>query len=364
LDKIDVVHFVTGGFSGATAVARQLVQQANQSVGERHLLVLRKKRQTRAAQLQQLTEQQIPYVVVPGWSHLATIYSLVKLLTRLKPRVLIAHGFSEHLWGRLAAIIAGVPVIIHVEHNSKERYTPMRLWLAKKLAARTRWIVGVSEGVKNSLLELGFPAEKCVFINNGINLSPYLDADAYPYAARNGGIVMIARFAQQKDHLTLLQALALLKQRGLTPHLTLVGSGRARHRDRVVSLSKDLAIADQLTLIEHCADIAALLKQHSILVLSTHYEGFGLALAEGMAAGCNVIGTEVPGVREWLTQDTGGFLVRHKDAAHLADTLQLLLTQTQTAQNSAATGRRYAFANLGMEVMMQQYAALFSSLKE
>ena len=91
-----------------------------------------------------MAQQNIPFYLVPGWSHLATVFALVQLLKQIKPRVLIAHGFSEHLWGAVGGnTIAGVPVILHVEHNSRERYTPFRLWLAKQLTKRTRWLVGV-----------------------------------------------------------------------------------------------------------------------------------------------------------------------------------------------------------------------------
>jgi glycosyltransferase involved in cell wall biosynthesis len=361
LDKIDVVHFVTGGFSGATAVARQLVQQANQSVGERHLLVLRKKRQTRAAQLQQLTEQQIPYVVVPGWSHLATIYSLVKLLTRLKPRVLIAHGFSEHLWGRLAAIIAGVPVIIHVEHNSKERYTPMRLWLAKKLAARTRWIVGVSEGVKNSLLELGFPAEKCVYVNNGIDLSPYDNTLDVLWSDRIPGIVMCARFARQKDHATLLHALVILKDKyKLTPPLILVGGGKDSLRRSSEKLAQNLGVSNQVQFLGYISDIPNLLKKYKISVLSTRYEGFGLVLAEAMAAGCFVIGSAVAGVREWLATIDEHFIVPPADARGLADRIAWVLENPAKAEPLVQHGHLVACRSFGLHRMYEEYKQLIS----
>ncbi|HEY6529397.1 MAG TPA: glycosyltransferase [Cellvibrionaceae bacterium] len=361
MDKIDVVHFVTGGFSGATAVARQLVQQANQSAGEQHLLVLRKKRQTRVAQLQQLTDQQIPYLVVPGWSHLATILSLMNLLKRLKPRVLIAHGFSEHLWGRLAAVIAGVPVIIHVEHNSKERYTPMRLWLAKKLAVRTRWLVGVSEGVKNSLLAYGFPAEKCVFVNNGIDLLPYKNALDLSWSSRIPGIVMCARFARQKDHATLLHALALLKDNyQLTPPLILIGGGKASLRRRNEQLAQELGVHNQVQFLGYVNDVPSLLKKYTISVLSTHYEGFGLVLAEAMAAGCFVIGSAVPGVQEWLAAVDEHFIVPAADAIALADRIAWVLQNPAIAEPVAQRGHLAACDSFGLRRMYEEYKQLIS----
>jgi hypothetical protein len=76
---------------------------------------------------------------------------------RFRPDILVAHGFSEHLWGRYAGLLAQVPHLVHVEHNTRERYTRWRLKQTRWLAARTDRIVGCSEGVRLRLLEMGMP---------------------------------------------------------------------------------------------------------------------------------------------------------------------------------------------------------------
>src|SRR5690554_4721599 len=104
---IRVLHFVTGGFGGgATQVAIKLVSAANTSDAVQPLLVLRRKRHTDPARIAELRALGIPVEVVPGWLHAATIYALVRICHRFKPDVLVAHGFSEHLWGRYAGLIA------------------------------------------------------------------------------------------------------------------------------------------------------------------------------------------------------------------------------------------------------------------
>ena len=119
-----VLHFVTGGFSGATQVAVHLCQPGSHTQDIQCLLVLRRKRTTDPARIEQLRAQGIEVEVVPGWSHAATIWSLVRLAWRWRPDVLVAHGFPEHLLGRWAGRWAKVDRLIHVEHNSRERYGP------------------------------------------------------------------------------------------------------------------------------------------------------------------------------------------------------------------------------------------------
>ena len=160
---VRVLHFVTGGFSGgATQVAIALTQAGVDSPAIEPLLVLRRKRRTDPRRIAELEQAGVPVRVVPGWSHVATIWSLVRVIREFRPDVLIAHGFSEHLWGRYAGLLAKVPHLVHVEHNTRERYTAWRLRQTRWLAQRTDRIVGCSEGVRLQLLAMGMPPERTI----------------------------------------------------------------------------------------------------------------------------------------------------------------------------------------------------------
>ncbi len=101
------------------------------------LLVLRRKRHTDPGRIAELVAAGVPLQQVPGWSQVATVAALVRVCRDFQPDVLVAHGFSEHLWGRYAGLLAGVPCLAHVEHNTRERYTHWRLAQARWLAQRT-----------------------------------------------------------------------------------------------------------------------------------------------------------------------------------------------------------------------------------
>ena len=361
--RIRVLHFVTGGFSGgATQVAVQLVRAARDSDAIEPLLVLRRKRQTPAARLEELQRDGVPMAVVPGWSHAATILALVRLCRQFRPDVLVAHGFSEHLWGRYAGLLAKVPHLVHVEHNTRERYTRWRLLQSRWLARRTDRIVGCSEGVRLILLEMGMPPERTVAIPNGIRLEPFAEADAHPWRDREPGIVMVARFSKQKDHATLLHALALLRQRGLRVPLQLAGGGKDLHRAPLERLAGQLGVADQVEFPGVVRDVPQRLMQHQVCVLSTHYEGMPLALLEGMAAGCAVVGSAVPGVREVIEDGVNGVLVPESDPEALASALEDLLRDSSRAAALAARARQTALEHHSRERMHRDYEALFVEL--
>ena len=241
--RIRVLHFVSGGFSGgATQVAIQLTEAALAGAMIEPLLVLRRKRHTAKSRVRELEQRGLPVATVPGWSHVATVVALVQLCRRFKPDVLAAHGFSEHLWGRYAGLIAEVPALVHVEHNTRERYTRWRLAQAHWLARRTARIVACGPGVFERLRELGFSADQTQVIANGIDLAPFASADEKIFAEREPAIMMVARFGAQKDHPTLIRAIAELRKRGCKVPLYLAGGGKERHRERAMRLAlKDIA---------------------------------------------------------------------------------------------------------------------------
>lgn len=362
---VRVLHFVTGGFSGgATQVALQLVEAARSGGAIEPLLVLRRKRRGDPARIEELRRNGVPLRVVPGWTHWASILALVRVCREFQPDVLVAHGFSEHLWGRYAALLAKVPRIVHVEHNTRERYTRWRLAQARWLARRTHRIVGCSEGVREALLAMGMPADRTIAIPNGIRLEPFAGADAHPLPARTPGIVMVSRFSKQKDHATLLHAVALLRERGLQPPVVLAGGGKALHRRPLEKLAQALGLGAQVDFAGVVRNVPEVLMSHRIAVLSTHYEGMPLALLEGMAAGCVAIGSAVPGVREVIDDGVDGLLVPESDPAALADALERALRDDALAARLGEQARRTAVSRYGRERMNQRYEALFLELAD
>ncbi len=360
---VRVLHFVTGGFSGgATQVAVQLVRAAGNSGNIEPLLVLRRKRRTDPARITELADDGVPLQVVPGWSHAATIIALVRLCRRFRPDVLVAHGFSEHLWGRYAGLLAGVPHLVHVEHNSRERYTPWRRAQTRWLARRTARIVGCSEGVRQVLLQMGMPADRTVAIANGINTGPFRQAGNLVPSGRIPGIVMVSRLSRQKDHATLLRAVALLRDRGLTPPVLLAGTGKPSYRQSLEQFSAELGLQGQVIFLGLHRQVPSLLRSHRISVLSTHYEGMPLALIEGMAAGCAVIGSAVPGVREVIRDGTDGLLVAEADPVALADALERLLREDALADRLGAAAHGIAVSEYSRERMNERYESLLLDL--
>jgi len=360
--RMRVLHFVTGGFSGATQVAVDLCLEAQRSGAMDVVLALRLKRHTPMARVDALRAQGLDVRLVPGWSHIATVWALRGIARDLRPDLLVAHGFSEHIWGRYAGLWAGVPRLVHVEHNSRERYTRWRLAQARWLARRTGAMVGVSEGVRQRLLQLGFPAERCLAIPNGIPLERFPAASLLPWAQREAAVTMASRFGRQKDHATLIEATALLATRGLRPTVELAGGGKQRLAGRAQALASARGLQGQVLFPGAVADLPQRLMRRQVFVLSTHYEGMPLALCEAMAAGCACIATDVIGVREVICHGETGLLVPENDPVALADALERVLRDPSFAAALGAAARGQAEREFGVASMQARYLQLFERL--
>jgi glycosyltransferase involved in cell wall biosynthesis len=100
------------------------------------------------------------------------------------------------------------------------------------------------------------------------------------------------------------------------------------------------------------------LSQHQVFVLSTHYEGIGLAVIEAMACGCACIATDVVGVQELIEHGVTGLLVPENDPHALADAITQLLADPQRAEAMGQRARERALAAHSHHLMQERYHQL------
>jgi glycosyltransferase involved in cell wall biosynthesis len=359
--KPRVIHFVTGGGSGATKVALELACGHLRTGNYEPLLVLRRKKVPLPATMQaQIAATSLRTAWVDsGWKW-TTLRQLAAIIADFKPQVFAAHGNSEHIWGRQAAFAAGVPAVLHVEMNC-ERYPFWRRWSARKLAARTSATVCVSHGVADHVRQLELAGPRVEVIHNGVESARY-SVGAPPFASRSQDIVMVARFARQKDQPTLIRAAKRLVNSGWTGKLLLGGDGKASHRRACEKLTASLGLTDRVEFLGRVADAAPLYHRCRAAVLSTHYEGLPLVLVDYMAAGCAALGSDAAGVNDVIEPGVNGWRFPQGDDAALALALTQVLAGGPAVEAIVARGQADAPARFSLQRMLERYEALFFEL--
>lgn len=356
-----VIHFVTGGGSGATRVALELACGHLRTGGYEPLFVLRRKRVPLPAPMQaQIDSTGLRTAWVDSGSKRNTLRQLAAIIAEFQPEIFVAHGNSEHLWGRQAAFTAGVPVVLHVEHN-RERYFFWRRWAAQRLALRTSATVCVSRGVATYVQSLGLDSPRLEIIPNGVDVARFA-AEAPPLASRPPDIVMAARFARQKDQPTLIRAVKRLVESGWKGRLLLAGSGRPALRRACEKLAQKLGVQDRVEFLGQVGNPAALYQRCRAAVLSTNREGLPLAIVESMAAGCAAVSSNIPGVTDIIDADINGWLFPRGDDEALARILTKIMDGDSTIEDITRHGQMDALERFSLERMLSHYEALFQEL--
>jgi len=363
-EPLRIVHFVTGGGTGATRVALDLALAQSQKANLQPHLILRDKGRPLPAVMQQQIEQaRIPlYWVRNQLPRGRVIRQLEALCAQIQPAVFFAHGYSEHLWGRRAALAQKVPVVIQVEHNV-ERYLPWRVWAARRLGAATAATVCVSTAVEANVRRLGIGGRRVVTLHNGVDLARF-HCDR-PWSERSANILMPARFARKKDQPTLIRAVKLLVERGWPGQLLLAGGGKPVHRRHCEKLVRKLGLEQRVQFLGNVNDLPQRLAQCRVAALSSWQEGLPLVLAEAMGAGCAVVASAIPGITDILRgsgEDANGWLFPAGDAAAAAEALWQALHDGAEAQRRADHGRRDANGHFSLTEMARRYDALLQEL--
>jgi glycosyltransferase involved in cell wall biosynthesis len=160
--------------------------------------------------------------------------------------------------------------------------------------------------------------------------------------ARSRELIFVGRLVSDKGVNVLLEALAIVRDRGLRPILTIIGDGP--ERASLETLMGALSLDAQVTFIgsKSQREIADLLRDHKILVVpSVIAEGFGVVTIEGIAAGCAIIGSNSGGLPEAI--GPCGLTFPSGDAAALAERIEQLLTdKVRVTELLAHSGKHLA----------------------
>ncbi|MGE4313454.1 MAG: glycosyltransferase family 4 protein [Pseudobdellovibrionaceae bacterium] len=284
-------------------------------------------------------------------------------LKEIKPDILSCHSSKAGLIGRLAARSVGVPVVFTAHgwaFTENVPFIPRMIYRVIETFASlfSSHIVTVSEYDRDlALKKCVAPASKMSAIHNGMPDRAPPKREVRP-ESEPLQLMMIARFGPQKDHATLIKALAELPA-DTNWELSLVGGGDNKP---VGDLVDALGLTDKVKFLGEREDIGDLLEKADVYFLISHWEGFPRSILEGMRAALPVIATDVAGVKEAVIDGETGYLVPHNDVAGLASVLKHALADRERLYFMGLKGRARFEAEFTFAAMMQKCIHLYQRL--
>lgn len=218
---------------------------------------------------------------------------------------------------------------------------------------RAERVRAVSERVKEHLTAIGVSTSKIEVISVSQDLYGLL-ATPFTHPSASLRIVAPCRFVPQKGLDVLLAAVRLLKQKGTSCTLSLVGSG-PREAELNAQI-RALGISDIVT-IEPWRDPSRLWDDADLFVLSSNYEGWGRTIVEAMAAGVPIVTTDVGCVGSFFRPQIDGRVVQPGDAAALAKAIDEQLTETDRREAMRRSARERAETFPSQEELHAKQAA-------
>jgi glycosyltransferase involved in cell wall biosynthesis len=297
-----------------------------------------------------------------GALDVALLRTMRGLIRSRRIDVVHAHLFDGAVYASLAARLEGVPCVATLHGQVDVARAGWRSAVKRALFSRSvSAVVTVSDALRRDLAgRLHLPAARTHVIPNGVEAGP----PPLPIGARPRGhrVVALGNIRRAKDYPTMLDALALLRERLPDVHLDIAGEpDQEGLHDGLLAQVARLSLAPHVTLLGFVADPRPLLARADAFVLSSSEEGFSIATIEAMLAGVPVVATRSGGPEEILRHDGTGLLVPTRDPAALAAALERVLTDDALAGRLTAAARDDAMARFGMERMVEAYERIYAT---
>lgn len=282
---------------------------------------------------------------------------------RFKPDIVHLHSTKAGLVGRVAAKLAGLPVVFTAHgwaftEGIEERSRNLAVFLERRAAHLSDAIICVSEYDRLLALRMDVGnASLLTRIHNGV---PEIIPEQRSIGLNPGlpRIICVARLDAQKDHALLLDALAMVKC--LPWVLELIGDGPLTNA--VQQKTHDLGLGDRVEFSGLCNDVPSRLARSDVFVLTSCWEGLPLSILEAMRAGLPVVASNVGGVSESVTDGVTGFLVPKGNKAVLADRLMRLLSDAALRQQMGHAGRAVYEREFAFDVMYQRTQQVYQDV--
>jgi glycosyltransferase involved in cell wall biosynthesis len=282
----------------------------------------------------------------------AAVLALACRLRRERIEVVHTHTSKAGFVGRLAARLAGVPVVVHTVHGFAfhEFTRPARLRLyasLERLAAR--WcdrIVTVSREHADWAARLGIGGPgQVVAVPNGIALRALPDPARRAQVRRDLGIeddalllLSVGRLEAQKNQADLLRAISALGDR--LPNAVLAIAGEGLLQNALAAQVAELGLERRVRLLGFRRDVPDLLAAADAFVLSSLWEGMPIVLLEAMAAGLPIVANRIMGNREVVAHGETGYLAPPLRPDLFAEALCELFADRDRAAAMGRAGRR------------------------
>lgn len=294
------------------------------------------------------------------------VFKFFQLTRRFRADALLSMPLGWHTFMAVGARLAGARrVVAHVGNYPNtapgRAFTKFRVLVQLGRLVTDRLVCCSHYVQQGAIKHFAISEKETAVVCNGAYGNDFFRPKAELSASSGGPMVlgMVARLEGHKDHVTLIHAARILRDRGENVVLKIVGDGS--RREMIQNLVHSLELDDTVMLLGMRHDIQEILADLDLFVFSTTPdEGLGIALIEAMLARVPIVASDVGACREVLDGGRLGALVAPGNPAALADGIAKCFAEPLAAQARADIAQREAIAKFSAEAMAREYGKLLN----
>jgi glycosyltransferase involved in cell wall biosynthesis len=364
----EIVHIIYSGMGGHYSVTTSLVSGGFFKTSNHIIYFFGTETvpSSTVAEVKSSGIQFLAYVFKSSFaSKLKAVLTLLRDLLAMRPDVVICNSSAALPSALCYKFLARSTTVIfrdNIPNNKKRKQDWCSLYLALKFCSGIIFLTLKSKIDANSK----FPTlvgSNSTIISNGVDTSyysPKLTSDSERSVSVLG---IAARLEESKGHHILLQAVQILKVRGLEIALEIAGEGslKAYLEDRVeqLGLTKVVSFLGML----NKQQLLAFYRSLQIYVHPSLSENQSNAVIQAMSVGLPTIGFRVAGVEDVLINNSG-ILVQQYNASALANSLHYMINNSDIRAQLGKNARRTAFDTYSNFTMAKKYQDLVLSCRQ
>lgn len=293
------------------------------------------------------------------------IYKLYKIIKSEEFDILHNHLIHSIIIGRFLGWICRIRIILSTEHNLFEwgYYDYLLKYFYKCTHHIDDVIIAISEAVKDEIVRhTNINPGKIIVIYNGINLDIFQKKTDKidKFEGYFPVIGCISRLHPAKGQKYLIEAISFLQDK--YPRLLLVLVGDGVSKKELVEFSQKLGISSYIRFEGTQNNIVGYLNSFDIFVLPSISEGLSISLIEALAAGKNIIATNVGGIPEVVENMKEGILVSVKNSLAIAESINKILSDDNLALNFRKNAHAKSKSTFDLNVMIETIERLYLDL--
>lgn len=287
-------------------------------------------------------------------------YSIYKYIKRLKPDI-VHTQMGADFFGRLAAKLAGVKIIVSTEHNVLTNYSFLISFLKRRTASWSKKTICVSRAILDDMKKQYKNKTDLELIYNGIDVEKF--SQIKRKIANDDEVVFgsLGRLSEQKNYSLLIKAVAQVKS-DLKFKFKIAGEGELR--ERLLDEIRLAQVEDKIELVGVKEDVPAFLQELDFFILPSKWEGLGIVLLEAGLARLPVLASATGGILEIIEDQVSGVLFENDNLADLVAKIEYFLDKNNRANLDLLGENLYnkVINNFAIKDLVKKYEQVYLSL--